>query len=202
LEVFSGSCIFSCIINLTISISLELLTIKKIMLKQIMFFSSIATLSTSILLLQLSSGAETKVSQNIWQQPYTPTNLQWLSTNLQGRGERKSCGVSTLKGVPLAFYEWQNPIPKDQNLVLFVFTTRPPDKITDYDRNFCIGVTFAELRRESLKMAINPPIVELRHFRFHKNGQQIPVKTYKCSVPGIVRPEEPDYDFGGFNVCR
>ena len=137
--------------------------------------------------------------QNAWQQPYTPTRLQWLFMNLRGRGERTPCGVYDLDGVARAWYEWQNPNPRDNQLRLSIFTLSSPTNSIP-DRSFCITTTLENLKSEAFRLEASPPPVELRHFQFNQNGQAL-IGTYQCSVPAATTPV--DSGIGPFaSVCQ
>jgi hypothetical protein len=178
------------------------------MQKQILFYS-IAVLNLSALL-QLPAGAKVSpqaevlsqaevLPQNTWQQSYTPTRLQWLFVNLRGRGERTPCGVSDLDGKPRAWYEWQSPNAKDQQLSLSVFT-RANATNSIPDRNFCMATAFENLKSEAFKLKSSPPPVELRHFQLNRNGQSL-MGTYKCLVPAATTAT--DLNIGRFEtLCR
>ncbi len=157
-------------------------------------------ITTSVITLLGSQGAvsaQTYSSLDKWQEPYTPTRLQWLFTNLRGRGERTPCGVYDLKNVPLAFYEWQSPSAKDNQLVVSVFTRRD-GKNSISDRNFCMRSVFEDLRIKALRLETSPPPVEFRHVRLNPEGR---VLIYRCSVPAART--EVDLDMGRFeSLCQ
>lgn len=154
------------------------------MKKQVLVLSKIAAMCITALF-QQPVWAEVAPSQDLWQQPYTPTRLQWLFLNLKGgKGENTPCGVYSLDNVPLAFYEWKSPSASDNRLILSVIT-RPPDsnaKVPTADRNFCMMSTFENLQVEASRVGANPPPVELHHFQISSNGR-ILIGTYQCSVP-------------------
>lgn len=160
-------------------------------------FSSIAVLVLSALS-QPFVVAEV-LPQNVWQQSYTPTRLQWLFINLRGRGERTPCGVYDLNGRPRAWYEWQSPSAKDNQLGLSVFTL-PSATNSVPDRNFCMMTALGNLRLEAFRLETNPPPVELRHFQLNQKGQAL-IGTYQCLVPAAMT--SIDLDIGRFeSVCR
>lgn len=147
---------------------------------------------------QASGSAEVKPSQNLWQQPYTPTRLQWLSVNLRA-GVRTDCGVYSKDGVPRAFYTWKAPGPKENRLVLLVLTRSSNE--ADADCNFCASSAFTSLRAEALRMEASPPNVELLHSQLGKDGLMPSLRTYQCSVPAALL--EKDVNFGGFReLCK
>ena len=166
------------------------------MQKQALFYS-IAVLGFSALS-QPSVVAEV-LPQNVWQQSYTPTRLQWLFINLRGRGERTPCGVYDLNGRPRAWYEWQSPNARDNQLGLSIFTL-PSATNSVPDRNFCTMTALGNLKLEAFRLETNPPPVELRHFQFNQNGQAL-IGTYQCLVPAATT--SVDLDIGRFeSVCR
>ena len=166
------------------------------MQKQI-FFYSIAVLVLSPLL-QPSSVAEV-LPQNIWQQSYPTTRLQWLFINLRGRGERTLCGVYDLNGRPRAWYEWQSPNAGDNQLGLSIFTL-PSATNSVPDRNFCLMTALGNLKLESFRLKTSPPLVKLSHSQFNQNAQAL-IRTYQCLVPAATTSE--DINIGQFeNVCR
>ncbi|MBD2578210.1 tetratricopeptide repeat protein [Oscillatoria sp. FACHB-1406] len=137
--------------------------------------------------------------QNLWQQSYTPSRLQWLFINLSGKGERTPCGVYDLEGRARAWYEWQSPNPKDDRLGLDVFTL-PSDTNSIPDRNFCMMTALGNLKVEAFRMESNPPPVKLRHFQFNPEGQAL-IGTYECLVPPTTTAEDSNTDRFE-NICR
>lgn len=166
-------------------------------MKKLALFYSIVILAFSVL---SQPFAVAEVSpQNAWQQPYTSTRLQWLFMNLRGRGERTPCGVYDLDGKPRAWYEWQSPHAKDNQLSLSIFTL-PGSTNSVPDRNFCIATTLENLKLEAFKLEASPPPVELHHFQFSQNGQAL-IGTYQCSVPAATKPV--DSGVGSFeSICQ
>lgn len=166
------------------------------MKKQVLFLSKIAAMGMAALC-QQPVFAEVSPVQDIWQQPYTLTRLQWLFINLQGgKGENTPCGVYNRDNVPLAFYEWKSPKSDDNRLILSVIT-RPPERnatVRAADRNFCMMSRFENLQLEASRVGASPPPVELRHFQIGSKGRTL-IGTYQCSVPatGMGRFE---------NLCR
>jgi hypothetical protein len=166
------------------------------MRKRILSYS-IAVLGVSGLL-QPPTAAQ-GLPQNVWQQSYPPTRLQWLFINLRGRGERTTCGVSNLEDKPRAWYEWQTPSAKDQQLSLSVFTL-PNETNSIPDRNFCMMTAFGNLKLEAFRLESSPPPVALRHFQTNRNGQRL-IGTYKCLVPAATTAV--DLNIGRFeSLCR
>jgi hypothetical protein len=169
---------------------------RKFMQKQALFYS-IAVLGFSALS-QLSVVAEV-LPQNIWQQTYTPTRLQWLFINLHGRGERTPCGVYDLDGRSRAWYEWQSPNARDNQLGLSIFTLQSATSSVS-DRNFCIVTALGNLKLEAFRLETSPSPVELHHFQFNQDGQAL-IGTYQCLVPAAMT--SVDLDIGQFeSVCR
>ena len=167
------------------------------MLKKQLFLSSILVLGF-LVSFQSSIFAQAKPSETTWQQPYTPTHLQWLTVNLRG-GSRTECGVYSRDGRSRAFYTWKIPSSKDNRLVLLVHTLSSKD--ADVDRNFCMNSAFIRLQVEALRMDLNPPQVELMHSQSSKDGSQILSKTYQCSIPATTEKGTlPFSEFG--SVCR
>jgi hypothetical protein len=167
------------------------------MQKQI-FFSSIAVIAIASSLQRPVAAADV-LPQKTWQQSYTPSRLQWLFINLNGGGERTVCGVYDLDGKARAWYEWQSPNAKDNQLVLSVFTI-PSDPNSIPDRNFCMATALENLKLEALRMESNPPIVELRHFQMNRKDQA-PIGTYQCLVPAATTAA--DLNIGRFDsLCR
>lgn len=160
-------------------------------------FSSIAVLFFSAL---PQPFAVAEVSpQNTWQSPYTPTRLQWLFINLRGREERIPCGVYDLDGEARAWYAWQSPNPRDNQLSLSIFT-RSSATNSIPDRSFCMMTALGNLKSEAFRLEASPPSVELRHFELDQNGQAL-VGTYRCLVPAAKT--SADLEIGSFNsVCR
>ncbi|MGG6297643.1 hypothetical protein ACQ4M4_24885 [Leptolyngbya sp. AN02str] len=166
------------------------------MQKQALFHSIVVLLFSA--LSQPSVVAEVS-PQNVWQQPYTPTRLQWLFMNLHGREERIPCGVSDLNGRPRAWYEWQSPNVSDHQLSLSVFT-RPSATDSVPDRNFCMMTAFRNLKLEAFRMEVSPPPVEFRHFQFNQDGQAL-IGTYQCLLPAATTSADLDIDRFE-SVCR
>jgi|GEM_PF-1925913 len=168
------------------------------MQKQALFYS-IAILVFSALS-QLSVVAEV-LPQNVWQESYTPTRLQWLFVNLHGRGERTPCGVYDLNGRPRAWCEWKSPNARDNQLGLSIFTrSSPTDSV--FDRNFSMATALENLKLEAFRLETNPPPVELRHFQLDQNGQTL-IGTYQCLVPAAAATTSVGLSIGRFeSVCR
>jgi hypothetical protein len=144
------------------------------MYKLIFFFPNTALLF--ILTLQ-STTAQESPSQSIWQQPYTPSRLQWLYINLSNESKNIDC-IYKLDNTVKAFYRFESPNSRDKQLVLSVYTL--PSSEENSDRNFCTNTAFAFLRFEVFKMGITPPQIELRHYT--RKNDPILVKTYQCSI--------------------
>jgi hypothetical protein len=153
-------------------------------------------------LLQQSVSAEIMLSQGIWQQPYTPTKLQWLFTNFLN--EKFFCFSTPDTNRPIAFYTWGKPGQNDNELMLFVSAEN------NFQLDSCTIGAFELLRNASFEMQIKPPKVQLTHHLIARRGNTIPgSRIYQCSVPEQLRDHRTDikydtaYDLGGFqNLCK
>lgn len=160
---------------------------------------SLRLLSSTILgtLLLLPYPANSDVLPQIksnqeWQQPYTPTRLEWLFANLPANHTIINCAARNVGQNGqfrwVASYRWSRAT---NGLRLTVKSA--PDNL-----NYCTSVAFEELRYESLQMGFSPPRIELLHYLNDENGSQIKDKpvVYTCFVP--AKTSQNDYNTGKF----
>ena len=134
-------------------------------MKQLLLFICSTVMAVTSLGVKRPASGDNRAIQEGWQQPYTPTRLEWLLVKLTP--DDKTC---VFRRDYTGVYRWSQA--NDDELQLTVASHRD-------DLKYCASLAFEELQVESSRLQLNPPILKLRHF----DQGSATDRFWQCSVP-------------------